>query len=189
MQPAWNKPTRGGSEALVRACTVHIYTMRVYVHMYVLLFRRGFLHFSAIHYCCVCTVECCLCRCVFILFYSTSYIEWWATRVLWERRCGGSDFTDISWSWCEWCESGKTRSLFSISSHMEWWSSVRCHHCLTTHVCHHTVHWWWLPGVVRLKLFHYWWRLGLFVVTYCYHGDGSDGRHVCTKYHGHTYYL
>ena len=22
----------------------------------------------------------------------------------------------------------------------------------------------------------------------CYHGDGSDGRHVCTKYHGHTYY-
>ena len=23
---------------------------------------------------------------------------------------------------------------------------------------------------------------------YYYHGDGSDGRHVCTKYHGHTYY-
>ena len=22
----------------------------------------------------------------------------------------------------------------------------------------------------------------------CYHGDGSDGRHVCTKYHGHTHY-
>ena len=21
-----------------------------------------------------------------------------------------------------------------------------------------------------------------------YHGDGSDGRHVCTRYHGHTYY-
>ena len=21
----------------------------------------------------------------------------------------------------------------------------------------------------------------------CYHGDGSDGGHVCTKYHGHTY--
>ena len=31
--------------------------------------------------------------------------------------------------------------------------------------------------------------LRLFVVVlYCYHGDGSDGRHVCTKYHGHTYY-
>ena len=31
--------------------------------------------------------------------------------------------------------------------------------------------------------------LMLFVVViYCYHGDGSDGRHVCTKYHGHTYY-
>ena len=28
--------------------------------------------------------------------------------------------------------------------------------------------------------------LRLFV--YCYHGDGSDGRHVCTKYHGHTHY-
>ena len=26
------------------------------------------------------------------------------------------------------------------------------------------------------------------VVIYCYHSDGSDGRHVCTKYHGHTYY-
>ena len=26
------------------------------------------------------------------------------------------------------------------------------------------------------------------VVIYCCHGDGSDGRHVCTKYHGHTYY-
>ena len=26
--------------------------------------------------------------------------------------------------------------------------------------------------------------LRLFVVGY--HGDGSDGRHVCTKYHGHT---
>ena len=27
--------------------------------------------------------------------------------------------------------------------------------------------------------------LRLFVVViYCYHGDGSDGRHVCTKYHG-----
>ena len=23
---------------------------------------------------------------------------------------------------------------------------------------------------------------------YCYHDDGSDGRHVCTKYHGHMYY-
>ena len=22
----------------------------------------------------------------------------------------------------------------------------------------------------------------------CYHGDGSDGRHVCTKYHGHMHY-
>ena len=22
----------------------------------------------------------------------------------------------------------------------------------------------------------------------CYHGDGSDGRHVCTKYHDHTHY-
>ena len=31
--------------------------------------------------------------------------------------------------------------------------------------------------------------LRLFVVViYCYHGDGSDGWHVCTKYHGHTYY-
>ena len=31
--------------------------------------------------------------------------------------------------------------------------------------------------------------LRLFVVViYCYHGDGSDGRHVCTKYYGHTYY-
>ena len=30
--------------------------------------------------------------------------------------------------------------------------------------------------------------LMLFVVVICcYHGDGSDGRHVCTKYHGHTY--
>ena len=29
--------------------------------------------------------------------------------------------------------------------------------------------------------------LRLFVVViYCYHGDGSAGRHVCTKYHGHT---
>ena len=28
--------------------------------------------------------------------------------------------------------------------------------------------------------------LRLFVVViYCYHGDGSGGRHVCTKYHGH----
>ena len=28
--------------------------------------------------------------------------------------------------------------------------------------------------------------LRLFVVViYCYHGDGSAGRHVCTKYHGH----
>ena len=27
------------------------------------------------------------------------------------------------------------------------------------------------------------------VVIYCYHSDGSDGRHVCTKYHGHTHYL
>ena len=26
------------------------------------------------------------------------------------------------------------------------------------------------------------------VVIYCYHGDGSDRRHVCTKYHGNTYY-
>ena len=23
---------------------------------------------------------------------------------------------------------------------------------------------------------------------YCCHGNGSDGRHVCSKYHGHTYY-
>ena len=23
-------------------------------------------------------------------------------------------------------------------------------------------------------------------VIYCCHGDGSDGRHVCSKYHGHT---
>ena len=31
--------------------------------------------------------------------------------------------------------------------------------------------------------------INLFVVViYCYHGDGSDGRHVCTKYHGHTHY-
>ena len=31
--------------------------------------------------------------------------------------------------------------------------------------------------------------LRLFVVViYCYYGDGSDGRHVCTKYHGHTHY-
>ena len=22
----------------------------------------------------------------------------------------------------------------------------------------------------------------------CCHGDGSDGRHVCSKYHGHTHY-
>ena len=22
----------------------------------------------------------------------------------------------------------------------------------------------------------------------CCHGNGSDGRHVCTKYHGHTHY-
>ena len=22
----------------------------------------------------------------------------------------------------------------------------------------------------------------------CYHADGSDGRHVCTTYHGHTYH-
>ena len=28
--------------------------------------------------------------------------------------------------------------------------------------------------------------LRLFVVIYSYHGDGSDGRHVCSKYHGHT---
>ena len=26
------------------------------------------------------------------------------------------------------------------------------------------------------------------VVIYCCHGDGSHGRHMCTKYHGHTYY-
>ena len=26
------------------------------------------------------------------------------------------------------------------------------------------------------------------VVIYCYHGDGSDGRYVCTKYHCHTHY-
>ena len=26
------------------------------------------------------------------------------------------------------------------------------------------------------------------VVRKCYHGDVSDVRHVCTKYHGHTYY-
>ena len=31
--------------------------------------------------------------------------------------------------------------------------------------------------------------LRLFVVViYSYHGDGSDGRHVCLKYHGHTHY-
>ena len=30
--------------------------------------------------------------------------------------------------------------------------------------------------------------LRLVVVIYCYHGDGSDGRHMCTKCHGHTYY-
>ena len=31
--------------------------------------------------------------------------------------------------------------------------------------------------------------LRLFVVViYCYHGNGSDGRHVCTKFHGYTYY-
>ena len=31
--------------------------------------------------------------------------------------------------------------------------------------------------------------LRLFVVViYCYHGDCSDGRHVCTKYHSHTHY-
>ena len=29
---------------------------------------------------------------------------------------------------------------------------------------------------------------GFVVVIYCYHGDGSDRRHVCTKYHGNTYY-
>ena len=29
--------------------------------------------------------------------------------------------------------------------------------------------------------------LSLFNI-YCCHGDGSDGRHVCTKYHGHTHY-
>ena len=23
---------------------------------------------------------------------------------------------------------------------------------------------------------------------HCCHGDGSDGRHVCSKYHGHTHY-
>ena len=23
---------------------------------------------------------------------------------------------------------------------------------------------------------------------YCCHGDGSDGRHVCSKYHGYTHY-
>ena len=22
----------------------------------------------------------------------------------------------------------------------------------------------------------------------CCHGDGSDGKHVCSKYHGHTHY-
>ena len=27
-----------------------------------------------------------------------------------------------------------------------------------------------------------------FPEIYCCHGDGSDGRHVCTKYHGHTHY-
>ena len=32
-----------------------------------------------------------------------------------------------------------------------------------------------------------WLRL-FVVVIYCYHGDGCDGRHVCTKYHGHTHY-
>ena len=32
------------------------------------------------------------------------------------------------------------------------------------------------------------WQRLFVVVIYCYHGDGSDGRHVCTKYHGHTYY-
>ena len=32
-------------------------------------------------------------------------------------------------------------------------------------------------------------RLRLFVVViYWYLGDGSDGRHVCTKYHSHTCY-
>ena len=29
----------------------------------------------------------------------------------------------------------------------------------------------------------------LRVFCCCYHGDGSDGRHVCSKYHGHTYRL
>ena len=28
----------------------------------------------------------------------------------------------------------------------------------------------------------------LWLFIYCYHGDGSDGRHVCTQYHGHTHY-
>ena len=27
------------------------------------------------------------------------------------------------------------------------------------------------------------------VVILLLHGDGSDGRHVCTKYHGHTQYF
>ena len=26
------------------------------------------------------------------------------------------------------------------------------------------------------------------VVIYCCYGDGSGGRHVCSKYHGHTHY-
>ena len=25
-------------------------------------------------------------------------------------------------------------------------------------------------------------------INTCCHGDGSDGRHVCSKYHGHTHY-
>ena len=39
-----------------------------------------------------------------------------------------------------------------------------------------------------IRLLCWWYCLRLFVVViYCYHGDGSNRRHVCTKYHGHTY--
>ena len=35
---------------------------------------------------------------------------------------------------------------------------------------------------------HYYQDTMLFVIViYCCHGDGGDGRHVCTKYHGHMY--
>ena len=44
---------------------------------------------------------------------------------------------------------------------------------------------WHLHGVMPAYEF----RRGFctFIVIYCYHGDGSDGRRVCTKYHGHMY--